>query len=194
MKIKVLMLVAAFAIPTIASADDMKKAETTDKSKATAKLEAEDMKIVSHHHHVNMMEVDLGKLAQKQGSAKVKTYAAMIVKDHTAANKDLKALAKKKGIAKISAFVPETEAEKKEHDDAMAAMERIKTLKAVEFDREFLTMMVTDHDKLVSKTETQITAAKDPDLTAFLRKVKPTLQRHADKARELQKAPEISRK
>jgi len=206
MRIKALVLVAAFAIPTIASADDMNKSDmtdkskatdktkTTDKSKATAKLEADEVKIVAHHNHVNLMEIDMGKMAQKLGTAKVKSYGAMLVKDHTAANKQLTALAKKKGVAKIPADVPETEADKTEADNAMAAMDRIKKLKNAEFDREFLTMVIADHDKEVMKTELAITTAKDPDLVKFLQNVKPTLQKHADNARELQKASEVSSK
>lgn len=187
MKIKTLLLVAAFAIPTIASADDMKKADTTDKSKETVKLDDADLKVLAHHHHLNLMEIDLGKMAQKLGTKNVKSYGAMLIKDHTAANKELKALAKKKGVSKIPDDMPATEADKKAHDDAMAAMEKMKTLKGAEFDREFLTLMVADHDKEVASTEAAITSTTDADLSKFLTKVKPTLQKHADKARELQK-------
>lgn len=66
----------------------------------------------------------MGKFAQKNGTAKVKTYGAMLVKDHTAANKQVKALAKKKGIAKIPAEVPLTDIEKKEHNGSPATTRR----------------------------------------------------------------------
>ncbi len=203
MRIKALVLAAAFAIPTIASAQDAakkpdteKKTDTGDKPRSgeTAKLEAEDLKIVAHLNHVNMMEIDMGKLAQKSGTAKVKKYGAMLVKDHTAANKQLKALAKKKGVTTIPEDVPTTEAEKKDHDNMMAAMTRIKTLKGAEFDREFLTMMAADHDKEVSRADMAVAMVKEPELATHLRNVKPTLQRHADQARELMKTSEVSSK
>ncbi len=202
MRIKALVLAAAFSIPTIASAQDTKKTDTTatdksmDKSteKSTAKLEGDDLKIVAHHNHVNLMEISMGKLAQKRGTAKVKKYGAMLIKDHTAANKQVKALAKKKGVATIPEDVPANDTEKKEHDDAMAAMDRMKTLKGAEFDREFLTMMAADHDKEIARIDTAMAMVKDPDLTTFLRNVRPTLQRHADTARDLQKNTEVSRK
>lgn len=193
MRIKALILAAAFTIPTIASADDMKKADT-EKKADTAKLESDDLKIVAHFNHVNMMEIDMGKLAQKQGTAKVKKYGAMLVKDHTAANKQVKAFAKKNGVAKIPDEVPATEAEKTAHDETMAAMTKMKTLKGAEFDREFLTMAIAEHDKAVARIDTSVAMVKNPDLTTLLNNLKPTLQRHADEARELQKSPEVSRK
>ena len=200
MKIKALVLMTAFAIPTIAMANDAttKKSGTagiTDKTKGdTTKLEAEDLKIVAHMNHVNMMEIDMGKLAQRQGSASVKKYGATLVKDHTAAGKQLKALAKKKGITAIPEDVPAIDAEKTEHDNAMAAMTRIKALKGAEFDREFLTMMIADHDKEVARADMAIAMVKDPDVATFLKTNRPVLQRHADQARQLTKGSEVSRK
>lgn len=84
MKIEALLLVAAFAIPTIVAADDMKKAKT---AKVAPKVEALDLEIVAHSNHVNLMEIDMGKLAKKLGTAKVKAFGVMLVKDHTAANR-----------------------------------------------------------------------------------------------------------
>src|SRR5215217_2395608 len=47
-----------------------------------------------------MLEVKLGELAQKNGnSAEVKKLGSHMITDHTKANDELKALAKKKGIA-----------------------------------------------------------------------------------------------
>lgn len=208
MKIKTLTFVAALAFSTAAYAQDAKqgggttstdkpKAPTTgttgstDKPKVT-KLEADDVKIVSYVAHVDQMEIDAGKLAQKNGTAQVKKYGAMLVKDHTANSKDMKAFAKKKGVAKIPAHKPETEAEQKEHQDSMDTIARLKKLKGAEFDREFLPLMISEHDKAIGRVNTFVTASKDPELADKLRGVLPVLQRHADNARELQKASEAT--
>src|SRR5262245_25921945 len=63
----------------------------TDKSPGNAgeKLSAGDMKIISHLHHVNMMEIEMGKAAQKSGTAAIKTYAQTLVTDHQTGDKDL---------------------------------------------------------------------------------------------------------
>jgi len=48
-------------------------------------------------------------------------------------------------------------------------------------------MMATGHDKELTKIDTSISSATDPDLQAMLKTTKPVLQRHADQARDLQK-------
>ena len=97
-------------------------------------------------------------------------------------------------MAKIPDAVPATEAEKTAHDETMAAMTKMKTLKGAEFDREFLTMMVAEQDKEVARIDTSVEMVKNPEITTLLNNLKPTLQRHADQARELQKSPEVSQK
>lgn len=161
----------------------------TDKPRTekAAKLADADVKIMAHQQHVNKMEIDLGKLAQKNGSAAVKNYAEALEKDHTTANKDLMAFAKQRKLAAIPADKPQTEADKQEHKTMMASVARIKQIKGPEFDREFLTMMVQDHDKELAKIDVAIGNATDPDLQALLKAVKPVLQRHSDQARDLQK-------
>lgn len=193
MIIKPLVLIAALAIPSLSLADDAAKGTTTsDKSDTTgkaksAKLSADDKKIVSHLHSLHMMEIDAGKLAQKNGGDAVKRYGQTLVSDHQAADKQLAAMAKKKGVAKIPMAKPVTEAERMEQQDHKSAVAKLKKLSGAEFDRQFLALMVMDHDREVTRAEAAITTAKDPELQAHLRELKPVLQRHADSARELQK-------
>ncbi|HLL22841.1 MAG TPA: DUF4142 domain-containing protein, partial [Kofleriaceae bacterium] len=131
MKIKSLVFAAALALPMAASAQapttttDKTTTTTTDKTTsgsktttttpdksktgtAAAKLAADDVKIVAHLHHVNVMEIDMGKQAKLKGTAAVKKYGDMMIKEHGAANKELAAMAKKKGVAKIPAAQPMT--------------------------------------------------------------------------------------
>ncbi len=153
----------------------------------SAKISSAELELVVHVHHVNLMEIDMGKLARRNGTTKVKSYGTTLIKDHTSANKDLKALAKKKGIATIPKHKPTTEHAQHEHQDMKDAMAHMKTLKGAEFDREFLTMMVADHDKELGRVDAAMTTVSDAELKTFLTNLRPTLQRHADQARELQR-------
>jgi putative membrane protein len=166
----------------------------TNTNKAGAKLSDGDVKIIAHLHHVNKMEVDLGKLAQKSGTSTVKNYGETLERDHQSSNKDLMAFAKQRKLAAIPADKPESEADKQAHKDMMQKMARLKTLKGAEFDKEFLTMMVADHDKELARIDTAISSATDPDLQNMLKTVKPVLQRHADQARDLQNNAQASLK
>jgi len=196
MKIRALAFIAALAVPSLALADtpttktDKTADKTTDK---TAKLSDADLQIVAHLHHVNQMEIDLGKAAQKSGTAPVKKYGEMLVKDHMASDKDALALVKKHGTATIPAEKPATDAAKAEDKEMMDQAAHMKTLKGAEFDRDFLTMMVTGHEKELAKIDVAMGTAENADVKDMLSNTKPVLQRHADQARDLQKnAPSAS--
>jgi putative membrane protein len=185
MNIKSLLLACALVGPSLAVADDTAKKD--QKTAKAEKLGEADTKIVAHVQHVNKMEIDMGKLAQKSGTAAVKKYGEMLVKDHSASEKDFTAFAKKRGVAKIPAPVPETEADKAEHKQMMESMAALKKLKGADFDREYLRMMVEGHDGELAKTPAFLAAASDPDLKTMLESRKTSLQRHSDAAKELQK-------
>ncbi len=207
---RALAVIAALALPVVASAQPPSEPNrpadtagthhdhsgnqpgTSNPSKPGApskgaQLSDDDVRIVSHQHHVNQVEIDMGKHAKRVGSAPIKRYGNMLITDHTAADKQLTAFAKKHGLAKIPAETPQNELAQQEMRDAMDAMNRINKLKGPAFDREFITMMITDHDKEVGRIEVDIVGAREPELAALLRTIKPMLQRHADAARELQK-------
>lgn len=152
------------------------------------KLTDADTTILAHIHHVNLMEIDMGKLAQKRGSPAVKRYAEQLVRDHQTSDTSVIAFAKTRGLAKIPDAKPATEAERNDMKTTMDAMAKLKTLKGADFDREYLTMMVDGHDKELVQTEPAMSTASDPELKKLLDGRKVTLQRHADGARELLKS------
>jgi len=188
MKLRAFAIIAALALPTLVSADDKTTNDKTTEN--AAKLSADEVKVIVHLHHVNQMEIDLGKIAQKNGTAHVKSYGDMLEKDHKSADADLTSFAKKHGLKSIPADKPDTDAERQEQKDMTAAVSHLKTLKGAEFDKEFLNMTVTAHEKELARVDAAINATSDQDFQALLKSVKPMLQRHADEARELQKSPQ----
>jgi putative membrane protein len=206
MKIRSFAMIAALALAPVALAQTPTTPKPDDKTSAPsktsaagrggmegkAKLSADDVKIVAHLHHLNLMEIDLGKAAQKSSNASVKSYGDTLVTDHGSADKDLMAFAKAHKLNMIPAEKPQTDAERQEKKEMAAAMARVKALRGAEFDREFLNMALTDHEKELTKIDTAIGSASNPDLQALLRDYKPVLQRHADQARNLQKEFESS--
>ncbi|HZJ63411.1 MAG TPA: DUF4142 domain-containing protein [Kofleriaceae bacterium] len=215
MTIRALVIVSALVLPTLAIADDQNKTPPADKappadktnekttntasdktpgkSDKNAKLSEGDTKIVAHLHHVNQMEIDMGKLAEKNGTPTVKSYAMTLVSDHQSNDKDLTAFAKKHRVAMIPADKPEAEADRQDAKDMTTKVAHLKALKGAEFDKEFLNMMIAGHDKELAKIDTSIGSASDPDLQTMLKAVKPVLQRHSDQAHDLQKnSPQAS--
>ncbi len=168
-----------------AKADTTKTAGTKGAQKE--KLTQDTLQTLGHYHHVNQMEIDLGKAAQKRGGSQaVKQYGEMLVTDHQANDKKIKSLAQMHG-QRVPMAKPKTDMEKQEMAQAKQHASALKKLKGADFDREYLRMMVEDHDKELAKIDTNIEQAQNDQVADLLRDTKPVLQRHADQARELQK-------
>lgn len=123
-----------------------------------------------------MGEVKIATLGtQKAASADVKAFAQMMVDDHTKANAELQALAKGKGV-ELSQVIDSAHADK---------FQKLEKYSGAEFDKEFLSEMVSAHKKVVSNFESEQKKATDNEVKAFVDKTLPTLKAHLDKAKAL---------
>jgi putative membrane protein len=159
----------------------------TPSTAPTGELAEADLAALAHFHHVNAMEIDMGKMAQEKGTAKVKAYGKMLVRDHIKMDKDLVGFAKLRKLT-IPEDQPKTDAERMEMKQAMDAMERLKTLEGAAFDADFSAMMVKDHQKELAKLDTAIANAGDAKLRMTLKKAQPVMKKHFAQAQKL--APE----
>ena len=130
-------------------------------------LSSSDRKFMDEAAIGGMEEVELGKLAQSKASSdEVKQFGQRMADDHGKANEKLKSIASSKGVT-----LP-TELDKKAQGD----VDRL--AKATSFDREYMDMMVKDHQKDVAQFQKQARTAKDPDLKNFASSTLPTLNQH----------------
>ena len=114
-------------------------------------------------------EVEAGKLAQQKGDdPKVKDFGAMMVKDHSAANEQLKALAAGKGID-----LPGSSSTRQ-----MATKARLEVLSGGTFDKSYVDEQVKAHRDTVELLKKEIATGQDPDAKAFAQKVLPTVESH----------------
>jgi putative membrane protein len=123
-----------------------------------------------------LAEVELGKLAAQKGqSTDVKKFGQRMVTDHSKANAELKKLAASKGITLPAAM----------NAEQMAEHAKLAKLSGAEFDREYMALMVEDHDKDVAAFEEEAKDGSDPDIKSFAQKTLPTLQEHQKMAKEI---------
>jgi putative membrane protein len=123
-----------------------------------------------------MAEVALGKLAgQKAKDPAVKAFGQMMVADHTKANEELKAIAAKKNFQ----LPADVGSHKSDMDD-------LSKLSGADFDKEYVEMMVDDHEEDVKNFQRMADNGSDPDLKAFAAKTLPTLQKHLEAIKALQ--------
>jgi len=156
-----------------------------EKAKDTGALTQAEADVLRKLHHANTMEVEAGNLAKTRGDAKgIKNYGAELVKDHTKADSDVLKLAKSKTVV-MTAPMPKNAAEEKQGKDEMARMSRLRELKGADFDREFVNMMLSDHERDIQFVRDSRAAASDVQLKMLLEKMLPVLEKHRDDAQAL---------
>ena len=124
----------------------------------------------------NYAEVDMGKLAQKNGgSDAVKSFGKMLETDHGDANKKATQVA---GSLKTSVPIGPTVQQK-------ADLDKMSKMTGASFDRMFVEHMVKDHKKDISEYDK---AAKAKDAAGqYAGETLPTLKKHLETAQSIQK-------
>jgi putative membrane protein len=123
-----------------------------------------------------MMEVELGKLAQQRATnPQVKEFAGMMVKDHTAANKELRSLATSKNV-----MLPDSMS-----SDHMDHVRELRDKKGADFDKSYMNLMVEDHEEDVKLFEDAANNLEDAEVKAFASKTLTTLRQHRERAEKI---------
>jgi putative membrane protein len=137
---------------------------TTAKSQ-TAGLSTKDKAFMKEAAKGGMMEVAMGKTAEQNGQSKdVKAFGKRMVTDHSKANTELMALAERKGV-KLPAEKP---SEKWSSD------------------KDYIDMMVKDHEKDLAEFQNEARNGSDSDLKGFADRTAKVIQKHLDMAKKTQ--------
>ena len=130
-----------------------------------------------------MAEVELGRLAtQRAGDPSVREFGARMVADHSRANSELKSIAARKGIQLPGDMT----------SDQKSEMDKLAKMSGADFDKEYMSAMLKDHQDDVKDFETQSQGGDDGDIKDFASKTLPTLQHHLQMAQ--QTAEKLARK
>src|SRR5438132_4557948 len=134
-------------------------------AKAAGKLSAADKTFMMNAAKGGMMEVEWGKLAAQKGqNTDVKKFGNRMVTDHSKANSELMALAKEEGVALPGAKSPGK----------------------WKSDKDYMDMMVKDHQGDLAEFQKEAQGGSDPDLKAFAAKYSKVVQQHLDLAKQTQ--------
>lgn len=121
---------------------------------------------------VKMAQLVVGKTQNQE----VKAFAQRMIADHTKANDELKALAAKKSV---TLPMDVSDSQRDDYDD-------LAKLTGAEFDKEYVSLMVDDHNEDVEEFGEQANEANDADLRAFAAKTLPILQSHQAQIKAIQ--------
>jgi putative membrane protein len=131
----------------------------------------------------NQVDIDAAKMAKgKTKNKAVKQFAETMIRDHSAVNKEVKALAKK------TKMKPEDNTNSKNLTGAgKQSMTDLKKKKGADFDKAYVDNEIAYHQQVIDViNNTLIPAAQNADLKAMLTRVAPAIQAHLDHAKKLQ--------
>lgn len=139
---------------------------------AAFSAEVPDAKFYRDAAEGGLAEVAMGNLAQQKAqSPSVKEFGAQMVKDHSAANEKLNALAQSKNIT-----LPANPSV-----DEMEAKAKLQALSGQSFDKSYIKGMIKDHEEDIAEFKKEATSGQDPEARAFASAALPTLEAHLKK-------------
>lgn len=125
-----------------------------------------------------MMEVEAGRLAeQNAANQRVKSFGAMMVRDHSAANNELRALATARNITLPDSLM----GKHKEH------LDKLRTATGRNFDKQYMSMMSMAHSEDINKFQVAANNAQDTAVRGFASRNLPVLRMHKDSADAINK-------
>jgi putative membrane protein len=117
-------------------------AEKKGSESSPPKFSSADETFMMSAAQTGMVEVKLGEAAAKKASQpNIKQFGAMMVSDHSKANKELQAIAAKNGVTLPSKL------------DAthQSKIDKISKLSGEQFDKAYVSEMVKDHEKVAAE-------------------------------------------
>jgi putative membrane protein len=136
---------------------------------AATTISAADSDFILAAAQGGMTEVKLGELAAQKGMRDdVKEFGKMMVKDHTAINDDLRALAAQKGVALTETLDAKNQGK----------LDKMSALTGSEFDDAYIAAMIKGHKKVAMEFKAEAAATPDPDIKSFLDKSLPIVEEH----------------
>lgn len=129
--------------------------------------------------NANMTEIQLGDYAAKHATDHaVRSYADMLVKDHTAANDKLKTIAASENIT-----LPATVS-----NDNMNTINDLMKKTGKDFDKSYMNQMVSDHKDAISMFQKASDNLQDSVLKQYAYTTLPKLHEHLQKAEAIVKS------
>jgi putative membrane protein len=188
-----ILFVLPFALLTACNnegKDSVEKADSTNQAKmdtssnsnstktSTISTDEESSSFLVKAADGGMSEVQLGQLAQEKGtSARVKSFGAMMVHDHSAANDQVKALASQRNVTLPS--VP--------GDKNQSTFNDLSKKTGKDFDKAYIDAMVKDHKEDIDEFQSASKNVKDNEVKSFVDNTLPKLNMHLDSAQAIQK-------
>jgi putative membrane protein len=144
-----------------------------------------DAQIASIVVTANQVDIDAGRFAAAHSSNdEVKTFARLMVTDHTGVNKAATDLA-----AKLQVTPQDNPTSQTLKAEGEKSLTHLKTLQGAAFDKAYIDREVAYHQQVIDALDTTlIPSARNAELKALLVRVRPAFVAHLEHAKHLQAA------
>jgi putative membrane protein len=143
----------------------------------------QDRSFLISAHQVNLAEIAAGRLGQERGQASVvRSIGALLVKDHTQLDTELRAKARKLRVSLPAQPTPEQRAE----------YARLAAMSGAEFDRAWVEAMIQGHRAALAACAQQLRSGSAPEAKQVAASATPVIRGHLERllrAREVVGAP-----
>lgn len=154
---------------------------TPDSMAANANAAMTDSTILGAELGGDSAEVQLGKYMEANATnAGVKSFARLLVSDHTSG------MSQVKSAAKAASLTPQPPANDTTAQETSDELNTLKSLSGKDRDTAFVNHEVTDHQSDIAKAQQMEQQAQSPQVKSLLQKTLPVLQKHLDRAQKLQ--------
>ena len=138
-----------------------------------AKADSKTTDFIKEAAKINDSEIALGELgARKAENPDLKAFSQQMQQDHTQANQQLQPIAQKYGVSL------EQPIKGKAHHEVA----KLEKASGANFDKEFATAMLKNHEKAYQKFQKAATELSDPEVKQYAETMLPKLRQHFDRA------------
>ena len=161
------------------SSTSSSSAMSASSSANASSVPATDKKFIREAAEGGMAEVELGRLAtEKASNEDVKKFGERMVNDHSKADDKLKQIAGNDGVS-----LPD-----KMDASSERLLNKLKKMSGAQFDREYMSEMVSDHQKDIREFEKEAKSGRNGDIKQFANETLPTLREHLTLAQTAKQA------
>lgn len=156
----------------------------TAPTEAPIEYKTSDDEIFGVLETINDEEIETAQLAKKWAKSKrVKEYAAMMIKDHTAANERQKSVRKNMDLRSTDSKLSDDI--ENDHEQKRRTLKEV--AKGDPFDRAYIDMQVEAHAAVLNFIDTKLLPyAQMPDLRSELNTVRSSVESHMNMAKDIQ--------
>lgn len=166
--------IAVFALVLLAACKPLQEAHPnrTGSGPASSRLPLQDREFIERATEGNNGEIAIGRLVEGRTTrADVLEYGHMMVREHTAANAQLGAIARTKNIVLPASLGAH-----------QAGFDRVVNRRGDPFDEEFLRVMIADHHKAKLLYSSEASGGVDPQLRQYAATMLPKIDAHLTQA------------